>query len=218
MDPCVVVSPHLDDAVLSAGQFLAQWDGAFVLTVMAGVPPTGLPLTSYDGNCGFDSGKKAVAKRRKEDDVALAALGSTPLRLGFLDHQYRPGQAADIEGIAVEVEASLVRTGARRLIFPLGLEHPDHRAVCDACLRVVMADETLDAFVYEELPHRVLWPEAVNARMAALADDGWKLALEFIGAGAWETKRRAISAYASQLWALDPHCLFVPERFHRVTR
>ncbi len=34
----VVVSPHLDDAVLGCGQLLAAWPGATVVTVFAGKP------------------------------------------------------------------------------------------------------------------------------------------------------------------------------------
>lgn len=220
MDPCLVVSPHLDDAILSAGQFLAQWPGAHVLTVFAGTPPPEMALTTYDNDSGHRSGHEAMERRRREDRDACAVVGSEPHHLGFCDHQYREGEPPDMTGIAAEVRAALVRTQATRLLFPLGLCHPDHRAVADACLGVVGEDGDggLEAFAYEELPYRVLSPEAVTERLATLGDDGWKTALEFIGEGQLRLKQRAVRTYASQLWALDLRCCWVPERFWRLTR
>ena len=39
LERVVVVSPHLDDAVLGCGRFLAVHPGATVVTVFAGNPP-----------------------------------------------------------------------------------------------------------------------------------------------------------------------------------
>ena len=53
--PVVVVSPHLDDAVLSCGQLLAASREAIVLTVFSAGPDEGAPLTDWDRACGFVS-------------------------------------------------------------------------------------------------------------------------------------------------------------------
>ena len=55
----VVLSPHLDDAVLSVGRFLAASPGTVVITVFAGIPG-GLGLTRYDRSCGFATRRSGV--------------------------------------------------------------------------------------------------------------------------------------------------------------
>jgi hypothetical protein len=54
MRAALVISPHLDDAILSAGQFLVGRPHVTVATVFAGTPPTTDVLTSYDRSCGFN--------------------------------------------------------------------------------------------------------------------------------------------------------------------
>ncbi len=111
----LVVSPHLDDAVLSAGLFLLTEPGAVVATVMAGHPGPGV-LSDWDRACGFVDGDDPVARRRDEDRAALAILGARPHHLEFLDQPYRAGRAAD-EGGSVDAgrrRRPAGRAGARR--------------------------------------------------------------------------------------------------------
>src|SRR4051794_3926081 len=88
----VVVSPHLDDAVLGCGQLMAQWPGATVITVFAGNPaayPT--PQREWDRQSGFAPGDDVMAARRVEDAKALAVLDATPQHLDFVEYTYNPG-------------------------------------------------------------------------------------------------------------------------------
>ena len=130
-----VVSPHLDDAVLSCGRFLASHPGCTVLTVFAAAPPSHTVVTGYDARCGFSSSSQAMAVRLVEDDCALALLNSTPQRMSELDSQY-----ADLPE-PVELARRLWGVlGDRHLdaiLVPLGLFHCDHECVSDACLQLL---------------------------------------------------------------------------------
>ena len=87
----VIVSPHLDDAVLGCGQLMAEW-GATVVTVFAGNPPAyPTPQREWDRQSGFAPGDDVMAARRDEDHRALAVLGATPQHLEFVEYTYNPG-------------------------------------------------------------------------------------------------------------------------------
>ena len=89
LERIVVVSPHLDDAVLGCGRLLAAHPNATVITVYAGAPsPYPDPPTSWDQLAGFGPGDDVLARRRGEDERALAELDATPVWLDFVEHQY----------------------------------------------------------------------------------------------------------------------------------
>jgi hypothetical protein len=60
MRAVLAVSAHLDDAVLSAGQFIAGRPDCVIATVLAGTPSTKAVLTAYDAKTGFNSAAEAV--------------------------------------------------------------------------------------------------------------------------------------------------------------
>jgi LmbE family N-acetylglucosaminyl deacetylase len=87
VDP-VVLSPHLDDAVLSAAVQLMR-PGARVITVFAGRPPEGTALGAWDRLTGATDARQRVEERWLEDDEAMSALGvGDPVRLDFPDTQH----------------------------------------------------------------------------------------------------------------------------------
>lgn len=211
-----MVSPHLDDAVLSVGQMMAgRGGGVTVATVMTGHPPA-VVSTTYDRNSGFRNSGVAMARRAEEDRVALAKLGRTAhLHLGLLDGQYQVPQGR--EEVAGAIARAVEHTGATEMMGPLGLAHPDHLLVADAFLDVAAA-AGIPTWVYEELPARVLWPEQVEPALAGVRARGWDTELAFAGDGPLATKQGAVRAYRSQMWALNIHTLLVPERTWRLTR
>src|SRR6266480_1351904 len=85
----LVLSPHLDDAVLGCGHLLAAHSGSTVLTVFAGAPDT-YPesMTWWDQMAGFSRGDDPLVARRREDADALDELGAKPIWLDFVEHQY----------------------------------------------------------------------------------------------------------------------------------
>ena len=86
-DPCVVLSPHLDDAVLSAWHVLSAPRDVTAVTVFAGIPEPGF-VTDLDRSHGAQESAAWVRQRRREDKIALALAGRTPLHLDQLDVQF----------------------------------------------------------------------------------------------------------------------------------
>lgn len=218
MDPALIFSPHLDDAVLSCGQFLAGRPDVIVATVFAGVPVEDVQ-TDYDARSGFAGAHEAMFGRRTEDLVALALLGAMARHLEFTDGQYPdppgdPGEwrAQIVTGIAREIDVS----GANLILGPLGIEHSDHLDVAGAFLTAVAGRSDLNVVLYEELPGRVLWPEQAVGRVRALRRAGLQPSEIFVGTGPLERKITAVRAYKSQAWALPVECLYVPERYWQI--
>src|SRR5579862_3453531 len=76
LDRIVIVSPHLDDAVLGCANFMAAHPGVVVVTVFAGNParyPTN-PMRKWDVQSGFAPGDDVMEARRHEDAAALDGL------------------------------------------------------------------------------------------------------------------------------------------------
>lgn len=98
----LVVSPHFDDAVLSAWGLLdrAPAGTADVVTVFGGLPAAGTH-TDPDAACGFRDGIEAVHARRDEDERALAGVAARHWWLPLVDLQYTAGRrdASDAEAI-----------------------------------------------------------------------------------------------------------------------
>lgn len=228
MDPLVVVSPHLDDAVLSCGQLMAGRPDVVVVTVFAGTPARHRMLTTYDQACGYHHASHAMRDRRYDDARALDLLRADPRHLRFLDHQYRE---VDVDPdptpaeIADELETVIGGlTGLSIVLGPLGLAHPDHLLAADAVAALLARRPDLEGWVYEDQPSRVLWPEQVGPRLDRWRDRGFDPRLGFVGTGELDVKERAIGCYRSQLESLRLACggnlypVLVPERHHRLWR
>lgn len=213
----LLISPHLDDAVLSAGQFLANQPGCDVLTVFAGVPDWSRNIvTPYDAKCGFQSSRRAMEARRLEDRDALARLNCEPMYWDYLDSQY--GELPAVDEVADHV-VTFVAEGEYQLVLScLGLMHPDHELVSDAVIRAA-SSLTAQVYLWEGLPNRVLYPETVPERLAYVRAHGLRPSLDVPGgAGPLADKVRALLCYRSQLGTgdLDFNLLCVPERFWRL--
>ena len=85
----VILSPHLDDAVLSCWHVLTQPGEVGVITVFAGVPTALTAPAWWDRYTGAADSGERVRERIEEDRRALALAGRTSVNLGFLDEQYR---------------------------------------------------------------------------------------------------------------------------------
>ena len=137
----VVVSTHLDDAVLSCYRELGA--ETIVVTVLAGIPPPGEP-GSWDRRTGATDSTARMRERREEDLGALALSGCRPIHLDLLDSQY-----AELPPVA-EIAAILAPflEPAVRVLGPAGILNVDHKAVRDA---VLLARP--DAVLYADLPY-----------------------------------------------------------------
>jgi hypothetical protein len=164
-----ILSPHLDDAVLSCWHLLTQPGDVTVINVFAGVPASPGALAWWDRVTGArDSGQRA-RERVEEDREALALAGRQPVNLAFLDEQYR-----DVE----QPLAPLIAQTARRLVpgvhvyAPAALGgHADHALVRAAGLELRRRGFVVS--LYADLPHATFhgWPAWVTgAGTAASAD------------------------------------------------
>jgi LmbE family N-acetylglucosaminyl deacetylase len=98
----IYISPHLDDAVLSAGGLIYEQTQAGIpveiWTLMSGYAPPGevsafaqLQHTQW----GFSSAEETTRMRREEDKAAAALVGATVVHFDFLDCIYRRAANGD---------------------------------------------------------------------------------------------------------------------------
>ena len=155
----VILSPHLDDAVLSCWHLLAQPGEVTVINVFAGVPRRSAPAW-WERYTGATDSAQRVQERVAEDRAALALAGRTPVNLDLLDEQYR-GEGWSLAAPTAQI-ARLLSPGVH-LYAPAAFgSHPDHALVRAAALEL-----RADGYVvslYADLPHATFngWPRWVR--------------------------------------------------------
>ncbi len=92
--PCLFVSPHLDDAIFSAGELilhLAPKTKIAIITVFTEIsnPPYTLSAKAFLRQCNYQDGLALFKARREEDIKACQALKINCLHLGFVDASFR---------------------------------------------------------------------------------------------------------------------------------
>jgi LmbE family N-acetylglucosaminyl deacetylase len=196
----LVISPHLDDAVLSCGRAIAAHPGACVVTLFAGLPDAGMEQTPWDAECGFRNGDQAIRVRREEDAAALSAIGATPRWLEYRDSQY--GGNDSVAVLANALHGIIAERTDWTVLLPLGLDHPDHRRTREAALATWRIGAAARAWLlYEDVPYRAR-PGAARAVLQNLGATGLVLAQERLPSAPVARKVRAVSRYRSQLRAL----------------
>lgn len=213
-----VLSPHLDDAVLSCWQVLEGRGDVLVVNVFTGSPPAGTPAPPWDLRTGARDPVARMRERRAEDRRALGLAGRDAVSLGRLDAQYRR-RAPSAQALAADL-ATRLPAGAV-VHAPAGLSgHPDHELVRDAALALARAGRPL--VIYADLPHGILhgWPAWVSGRAEGCGLDigtHWTGVLAAAGldvgalvpfarrldAPARRRKLRALAEYRTQRAALD---------------
>jgi LmbE family N-acetylglucosaminyl deacetylase len=160
--PVVVVSPHLDDAVLSAWLVLSSVP-ARVVTCFAGVP-NGSAGGAWDSPISGLTGRAGVELRRAEDLRALQFTGSEAVHLDMLDVQYRPTSDPPglVEALASSLRPHLEDAGEVWLPAAVG-GHVDHALTTRACLSA-SKDLRCGRFVYADLPYagQPAWPVEIT--------------------------------------------------------
>jgi LmbE family N-acetylglucosaminyl deacetylase len=162
----LLLSPHLDDAVLDCWGQLASGAPVRVVNLFAGVPPAGTAVPLWDRITGASDSPARMRERLAEDASALALAGREPVNLPLLDAQYRrPGRAPGPEAIDRELAARLAGERFARVLAPAAIGgHPDHLlARRYAC---VLARAGFAVALYAELPYCVAhgWPGWVDGR------------------------------------------------------
>lgn len=216
----VVVSPHLDDAVLSLGATIAAAARAGaaveVLSVFCGDPNSQAPAGPWDRKSGFQSEGEASRTRRQEDRDACSILGAIARWLPFGDEQYDRGGDEGQVGAALTTAVD----GADVVLIPgWPLENSDHEWLSEILLRTRAQCGRFGLYV--EQPYafyrRERVPVSVAASLRPLLETipAWRpLAVSRIDR---QLKRQAITAYRSQsrqlgLRFLGVHRLLLHER------
>lgn len=210
----IVLSPHLDDAVLSCGGAIARWTRAgrrvLVVTPMAGDAPTSASDYAQSLRTRWELAQDAEAARRAEDLAACALLSAAALHGPFPDCIYRGNRQGvmfynsddEIFGPVHPEDQELVEavtqflaglpTGGR-ILAPLTVgNHVDHVIVRQAAER--LWGEAL--LYYEDFPY-AQEPGAVEAVLAR--GGSWVSHVEPVDEPALRAKIDAIRAYRSQL-------------------
>jgi len=199
----VLISPHLDDAVLSLGALIgaAPRSGARVelLTVFAGNPAATQAAGPWDRKSGFATAGEAARQRRLEDQQACALLGARAHCLSFGDEQYERG--GDEASVLAAVAA--IARGADTLLVPgFPLHNADHAWLSRILLAVTWPGSRIA--LYAEQPYLYTarrshsQPGTAPALAALLARPPHWESVPYEAADR-RLKHRAIRCYGSQL-------------------
>ncbi|MEA2374670.1 MAG: hypothetical protein QOD53_1133 [Thermoleophilaceae bacterium] len=211
--PAAVLSPHLDDAVLSAWSVLRRPGEVRVINVCTAVPPPG-PAPPWDRLTGARDAAERMRERLDEDREALAKAGRESVALGFLDAHYRD---APIDRDELTAALSAAVGAVSELWAPAGIgAHVDHVQVRDAALDLAGGGPPIR--LYAELPYAVRygWPSWVTgeARPDPVDYDAWwtaalpggaplPAAAHRLPAEEMDRKLDALRTYRTQWTALD---------------
>ncbi len=217
--PELLLSPHLDDAVLDCWSVLTSDRDVRVVNLFTGAPAAGR-LAQWDAITGARDSAERVRARVAEDACALGRAGRSPVNLPFLDAQYRrPPPAPSLDEL--DLALSSVTGRASRVHVPAGLGgHPDH--VLARRYGRMLLRAGLPVSAYAELPYCVLhgWPAWVDGRALdphRNVDVFWlsflkglpelpplrSARVERLDDGAASAKLAAMACYETQLPCLD---------------
>ena len=195
----IVLSPHLDDAVLSCGGLLLALRGIvprLAVTVGCGNPIPRARLGLKGGRDGRGRrGFVSPAERRREDIAAMHLMDCDFVHLGFADCIYRrsptsgellyrsprtrwsPANAEDaahVEELVLVLGRLCQNMGRILLISPLTIGyHVDHSICAHAALR--LATGRIELLFYEDFPY------VVDKTIGAGFDDDPQQALQRLG-------------------------------------
>jgi LmbE family N-acetylglucosaminyl deacetylase len=207
LDRVVIVSPHLDDAVLGCAHFMAAHPGVTVITVFAGNPPAYPtdPMRQWDVQSGFSPGDDVMETRRKEDHAALGLLGATPVHLEFVEHTYNPGDRPVAPDVLVDaLVPALAALTPTLVVAPFGLANPDHDVTHRACMLARdRLGERMAWWCYEDMGYKHI-PGMLAHRVSQLFRRGiWPTPVCPPTSTDEARKQAAIACYPTQLLALE---------------
>lgn len=229
----MVVSPHLDDGILSCGGAVAGLASLglkpMIVTIFAGDPLDKQRSTYANAlEQRWGLAEQCVEARREEDRAACKVVGAAPVHLGFLDAVYRRTVAggwrsesrsdlfsgAQQEDVALLPQiasalSDLCRAGSiLNLWAPLGMgNHVDHiiaRLAAEQVHRSPRFQGRTRLHLYEDMPYAAnLGASAVEAIARRNGHRGIRHQCSEIS---WRSKLQAIREYVSQqptLWSGD---------------
>jgi len=211
----IYISPHLDDAALSAGGWIYDQTQAGnqveIWTIMCGYPPTkdlSIFAQYLHHQWGMSSARKVVSGRRAEDKNAAAILGAKTRHFDFLDCIYRQDKAGDwlyfeifVDPLPGEAElpAQIAQAISARLkpddelVCQLGIgKHVDHVTVRRAA---ELLGHPLNYVA--DIPYYFNTPEHLKPLTA-----GMKKKVERVSRAGLQSWKEAVLSYESQISSL----------------
>jgi LmbE family N-acetylglucosaminyl deacetylase len=219
----VLVSPHLDDLVLSCFGALLTGPGTAAVTavtVFTAEPDRAGVLSDWDAQCGADSSRELTRRRRDEDRRAMSLAGAAVDHLPFLEQHHR-AEAADTGGFTGALAEALAErlAGATEVWVPAAVYgNPDHSLVRSVTFSVLARVPVPSVWLYAEYPyHQYLSPGPASRQRTAADLAAWFRQRVQSGASDRRAaptvrtldpaevalKRQAVGCYASQLAPLD---------------
>lgn len=138
----IILSPHLDDAVLSAFTVIKD---SLVITVFAGLHD----INEWDRKCGITD----KTTRRREDIKVLNSLGAS----------YRHDSYQEGEEFSLDIENG-------DIYVPMGIKHPDHIKLREKFVQLAKERSFSNVYFYEDFPYLVD-KEEYNKALNALKKD-----------------------------------------------
>ena len=220
----IYLSPHLDDAVLSAGGLIYDQVRSGIpveiWTIMSGFPPEGefsqfAQLQHY--MWGFPSAEAAVSARREEDRNAAAIVGARTVHFDFLDCIYRRGSSGEWLYSDISVpphieDAALPDQIAKAILARL---QPDDIVVCQLAvgshvdhLLVRQGAEKMGLnLLYDiDIPYYLSRPDELSTKSAGMQES-----IHTITDSGLESWIEAVIEYKSQL-PLFGEYMYTPEK------
>jgi LmbE family N-acetylglucosaminyl deacetylase len=220
----IYLSPHLDDAVLSAGGLIYDQAQSGVpveiWTMMSGYPPEGefsqfAKLQHY--LWGFPSAEAAVTARREEDRRAAAIVGAKAIHFNFLDCIYRQSSNgewlySDISVPPHEEDAGLPGKVSEAILARV---QPDDILVCqlaigshvDHLLVRQGAEKTGLRLLYDiDIPYFLSKPDELGQKSAGMQES-----VHSITDSAQNAWFEAVKEYKSQMPLFGEH-MYAPEK------
>ncbi len=205
-----ILSPHLDDAVLSSWKMIERPDSG-VVTLFAGSPLDQTP-SDWDIRTGFNSSGEAMAARRDENAAAIeiAPEKTNIINLPFLDEPYRDAPYA-IGELATKVGE--IVGGGSILYAPIGIgwrnrRHADHETTREVGKQLLEEGKVVN--FYGDIPYLIPqfrtknWPAKINKEKVkqAIGSD-FDMEVHELDAEQQERKQQAVRAYVSQFSLLN---------------
>jgi LmbE family N-acetylglucosaminyl deacetylase len=204
---CLVISPHLHDAVLSVGATLHCMLEPLVVTVFAGSAEAPVSPSSRDRGEGERRSQLAnVGTRRDEDLAALDALGASARHLGFLEDSLRSrfrlhetsGSTDLFSSVRQELASIVASRAPARLLVPVGLLEIDHMIASAAALSAWLTDRPCELWAYGDQPHAAANPGMLRGRLHDLRASAVRVE-QCVRPSDRTAKINAVSRYDSQI-------------------
>lgn len=218
MKKYAVISPHLDDGILSCGDYIKKIidDGneVTIITVFTGYPKSdGLSKAAkrYHSDCFLSD--DSMEHRKEEDILACSLLGCKYMHLNYYECLYRKDKNNDyiypvLENIyhldevrdndyakKLKEEILFLVEKYDYILAPLGLgNHADHLMV-SKIMKEIAKNSKSTVFFYEEIPY-IYSIYKINKRIKI---EGMIPFVVGLSEYQWKLKTQAILCYRSQL-------------------